>query len=300
MSHVFVLDTDKQPLTPVHPGGARSLLKEGKAAVYRRYPFTIILRAKVEKPAPTPLRLKIDPGARTTGLALVNDATGEVVWAAELSHRGAEISRALDKRRAVRRGRRTRQTRYRAPRFHNRYRGAGWLPPSLMSRVENILTWVGKLSRLCHVTALSQELVRFDIQAMENPQIEGVEYQQGTLMGYELREYVLEKWNWTCAYCGAQNVPLQLEHIVPRAVRVDDRVCNLTLACQPCNQAKGTQDIRVFLAHKPAFLARMLAQAKAPFKDATAVNATRWLRFVCSKTVKTGEGQQREACPVDN
>lgn len=276
MSQVFVLDTDKQPLTPVHPGGARSLLKEGKAAVYRRYPFTIILRAKVEKPAPTPLRLKIDPGARTTGLALVNDATGEVVWAAELTHRGAEISRALDKRRAVRRGRRTRQTRYRAPRFHNRRRRAGWLPPSLISRVENILTWVGKLSRLCHVTALSQELVRFDMQAMENPEIEGVEYQQGTLIGYELREYVLKKWNRTCAYCGAHNVPLQLEHIVPRAVRVDDRVCNLTLACQPCNQAKGTQDVRVFLAHKPALLARMLAQAKAPLKDATAVNATRW------------------------
>jgi len=294
MSKVFVLDTDKQPLTPLHPGGARSLLKEGKAAVYRRYPFTIILRAKVEKPAPTPLRLKIDPGARTTGLALVNDATGEVVWAAELTHRGAEISSALDKRRAVRRGRRTRQTRYRAPRFHNRRRRAGWLPPSLMSRVENILTWVGKLSRLCHVTALSQELVRFDIQAMENPEIEGVEYQQGTLFGYELREYVLEKWNWTCAYCGAQNVPLQLEHIVPRAVRVDDRVCNLTLACQPCNQAKGTQDIRVFLAHKPAFLARMLAQAKAPLKDATAVNATRWeLKRRLEETglpVETGSG----------
>ena len=199
MSKVFVLDTDKQLLTPVHPGGARYLLKEGKAAVYRRYPFTIILRATVEKPAPTPLRLKIDPGARTTGLALVNDETGEVVWAAELTHRGAEISSDLDKRRAVRRGRRTRQTRYRAPRFHNRRRSAGWLPPSLMSRVENILTWVGKLSRLCHVTALSQELVRFDMAKMENPEIEDVQYQQGTLFGYELREYVLEKWNRTCA-----------------------------------------------------------------------------------------------------
>jgi hypothetical protein len=99
MSKVFVLGTDKQPLTPVHPAGARSLLKEGKAAVYRRYPFTIILRAKFEKPASTPLRLKIDPGAKTTGLAITNDVTGEVIWAAQLTHRGAAIKSALDKRR---------------------------------------------------------------------------------------------------------------------------------------------------------------------------------------------------------
>jgi len=180
MSKVFVLGPDKQPLTPVHPAGARHLLKEGRAAVYRRYPFTIILRAKVEKPAPTPLRLKIDPGAKTTGLAITNDVTGEVIWAAELTHRGAAIKSALDKRRGVRRGRRQRRTRYRAPRFRNRRRRTGWLPPSLRSRVENILTWVRRMSRFCPITALSQELVRFDLQKMANPEIAGVVYQQGT------------------------------------------------------------------------------------------------------------------------
>ena len=76
MSKVFVIDTDQQPLTPVHPGRARLLLKAGKAAVYRRYPFTLILKSKVEQPMPAPLRLKIDPGAKTTGLALVDDAIG--------------------------------------------------------------------------------------------------------------------------------------------------------------------------------------------------------------------------------
>lgn len=114
MSKVFVLDTLKQPLTPVHPGRARLLLRAGKAAVYRRYPFTIILKRQVKYPAPAPLRLKIDPGATTTGLALVNDASSEVVWAAELTHRGAAIKTALDTRRSVRRGRRSRTTRYRA------------------------------------------------------------------------------------------------------------------------------------------------------------------------------------------
>jgi 5-methylcytosine-specific restriction endonuclease McrA len=276
MSKVFVVDTEKQPLTPVHPGRARLLLKAGKAAVYRRYPFTLILKSKVEQPMPAPLRLKIDPGAKTTGLALVDDATGEVVWAAELTHRGAEIKKALDKRRAVRRSRRCRRTRYRAPRFDNRRRRAGWLPPSLLSRVEGILSWVARLRRMAHITALSQELVRFDLQNLESPEIAGIAYQRGTLCGYEIREYLLAKWSRACAYCGAQNVPLQVEHIVCRARGGTDRVANLALACEPCNRKKGTLDIQEFLLHDEKRLARILAQAKAPLKDATAVNATRW------------------------
>lgn len=79
MSKVFVVDSNKTPLEPIHPGRARMLLKAAQAAVYRTYPFTLILKRQVEHPAPAPLRLKIDPGATTTGLALVNDANGEVV-----------------------------------------------------------------------------------------------------------------------------------------------------------------------------------------------------------------------------
>lgn len=279
MSKVFILDTDKKPLEPIHPGQARRLLSRKKAAVYRRYPFTLILKRQVEAPTPMPLRLKIDPGAKTTGLAVTSDRTGEVIWAAELEHRGEQIKKALDKRRAVRRGRRTRKTRYRATRFRNRRRWAGWLPLSLMSRVENILTWVRRLSGLCNITALSQELVRFDLQKMDQPEIAGVQYQQGTLQGYEIREYLLEKWQCTCAYCGTQGVPLQVEHILSKAKGGTDRIANLALACEPCNLAKGTRDIRDFLAHDPTRLAHILAQAKAPLKAATAVNATRWELF---------------------
>ena len=85
MSKVFVLDTNKQPLNPVRPGYARLLLTQGKAAVFKRYPFTIILKTVVEYPVLEPLRIKIDPGSKMTGLALLNDATGEVVFAAELT-----------------------------------------------------------------------------------------------------------------------------------------------------------------------------------------------------------------------
>jgi hypothetical protein len=114
------------------------------------------------------------------------------------------------------------------------------------------------------------ELVRFDMQLLENAEISGIEYQQGTLFGYEVREYLLEKWGRKCAYCGKTGVPLEIEHIVPRARGGSQRVSNLTLACEPCNTKKGTQTAGEF-GH-PA----VQAQAKRPRHDAAAVNATRW------------------------
>jgi 5-methylcytosine-specific restriction endonuclease McrA len=243
MSKVFVVDSYSKPLDPVHPGWARLLLRQGKASVYRRFPFTIILKVAVDQTRVEPLRLKIDPGSRTTGIAVVNDASGEVVFAANLQHRGKEIKKSLDARRAVRHHRRARLTRYRKPRFQNRRRKSGWLAPSLQSRVANLLTWVNRLRRSCPITALSQELVRFDMQAMENPDIEGCQYQQGTLAGYEVRAYLLEKWGRNCAYCSKQNLPLQVEHIVARANGGTDRVSNLTLACEQCNIAKRSTGV---------------------------------------------------------
>src|SRR6266568_8244574 len=275
VSKVFVLDTTKRPLNPVHPGSARKSLSSGQAAVFRRYPFTLILKRAVTSEV-QPLRLKIDPGAKTTGLAIVNDASGEVVWAAELAHRGQAIQAALKSRRAVRRSRRQRKTRFRKPRFANRRCKEEWFSPSQTSRVANIITWTRRLIGYSPIAALSQELVRFDTQAMQNPEISGVEYQQGTLQGYETREYLLEKWGRRCAYCGAQDVPLQVEHLVSRARGGTNRVSNLTLACEPCNVKKGTRDLREVLQDKPEVLARLLAQAKAPLKNATAVNAIRW------------------------
>ena len=276
MSHVFVLDTNKQPLPPVHAGWARILLRRGKAAVFRRYPFTIILKEALSAPEVQGLHLKIDPGSKESGLAIVNDVSGEVMWAAELSHRGEAIKKALDERRRVRRSRRSRKTRYRKRRFSNRARPQHWLPSSVESRVANILTWALRLMRLCPIARISQELVKFDMQLMQNPEIGGIEYQQGELAGYEVREYLLEKWGRRCAYCDATGVPLEIEHILCRKRGGTNRVSNLTLSCQPCNTSKGTQLIQDFLADQPERLKRIVAQAKASLKDAAAVNATRW------------------------
>jgi len=291
---IFVLDTRKRPLAPCHPARARQLLKKGEASVYRRYPFTIILKREVPEIDNQPLRLKIDPGSKTTGLAILNDKIGEVVWAAELQHRGQQIKKSLEKRRALRRSRRDPsqaqdKTRYRKPRFKNRTRPKGWLPPSLMSRVYNIQTWVTWLRKYCPITAISLELVRFDTQKMavhevtarsQNPEISGVEYQQGTLFGYEVREYLLEKFGRKCdnpltpfikGDCGKENIPgLEVEHIIPKARNGSNRVNNLTIACQKCNDKKGTQTAKEF-GHP-----EIQKQAKKPLKDATAINATRW------------------------
>ncbi|HEX9132589.1 MAG TPA: RNA-guided endonuclease IscB [Ktedonobacteraceae bacterium] len=284
MSKVFVVDSKKRPLDPVHPGWARKLLSSGQAAVFRQYPFTIILKREIVNPTVQPLRLKIDPGSKTTGVAIVNDARGEVIWAAELTHRGQAIKQALDERRAVRRSGRQRKTRYRQPRFQNRRRPKGWLPPSLESRMTNVLTWTQRLMRFCPIASLSQELVKFDMQALDNPEISGAEYQGGTLAGYELREYLLEKWGRQCAYCGAKDVPLQVEHLLCRARGGSNRVSNLTLACEPCNHKKGTQLLDEFLKDTPHVPRKILAQAKAPLKDAAAVNTTRWALYERLKT----------------
>lgn len=279
MSNVFVVDTNHVPVNPVHPGYARRLLSTGQAAVFKRYPFTLILKKEGAEPEIAPLRVKLDPGSKTTGIAVVNDATGNVVWVAELTHRGAQIKKSLDDRRATRRRRRQRQTRYRKPRFDNRRRRQSWLPPSLESRLANTETWVRRLMHVCPIASISQELVKFDLQQMENPEISGVEYQQGTLAGYEIREYLLQKWGRACAYCSTTGVPLQIEHMRARTHGGTNRISNLTLACEPCNQEKDAQDIRDFLKEKPELLKRVLAQAKAPLKDAAAVNATRWALY---------------------
>lgn len=294
MSKIFVMDSEKRPLDPIHPAQARQLLRNKKAAVFRRFPFTIILKESRSESAVSPLRLKIDPGAKVTGIVLVNDTEGEVVFAAELKHRGFAIRDALTSRRKLRRSRRNRKTRYRQPRFLNRTRPKGWLAPSLQSRVEHIKTWVERLRKLAPIEAISQELVRFDMQLMHNPDIQGKEYQQGTLAGYETREYLLEKWGRHCAYCGIKDVPFQVEHIHPRAKGGSNSITNLTLSCSKCNRKKGTKDIKEFLKKDPSKLEKILKQAKSPLADAAAVNTTRFALLNTLKEtglpIETGSG----------
>ena len=211
LNRVFVLDTNKKPLATCHPARAKELLKKGKAAVYRRFPFTLILKEAKPNADPKPVTLKVDPGSKTTGIALVEN--GKVIFAAEIEHRGQVIRDNLEKRRAIRRNRRNRKTRYRHARFQNRTRPKGWLAPSLKSRVDNLQTWFTRFFKLCKLESISMELVRFDMQLMQDAEVSGIEYQQGELQGYEVREYLLEKYSRKCCYCGKENVPFEVEQI---------------------------------------------------------------------------------------
>jgi len=303
---VFVLDKRKKPLMPCSEKRARKLLKAGRARVHRLIPFSIrVVDRNVSDCELQPLKIKLDPGSKTTGIALVREeervevATGEisttvnVINLFELTHRGRQISEALTARRQMRRRRRG-NLRYRSPRFLNRTRPAGWLAPSLQHRVDTTRAWVDRLQHLAPVTDIAQELVRFDMQQMENPEISGVEYQKGTLAGYEVREYLLEKWERECAYCDAKDVPLQIEHIHPKALGGSNRISNLAIACGCCNDAKKAKPIEEYLADKSDLLKKIQAQAKRPLKDAAVVNATRWALFNSLKEtnlpVTTGSG----------
>ncbi len=285
---VFVLDRHGKPLMPCHPARARKLLKSGRARVHRLAPFVIrLVDRDIADSVVAGVEVGIDPGSKATGIFVFRPtpAGREGLISVEVRHRGHSIHKKLEQRSNYRRGRRTRNLRYRAPRFNNRARPKGWLAPSLQHRVDSTMLVVSRLRRWAPVVAIHQELVRFDMQKIENPEIAGIEYQQGTLAGYEVREYLLEKFGRTCAYCGAADVPLNIDHIYPRAKGGTDRVSNLTLACITCNQAKGSLPLETWLESKfgptkaVIIAKRVLARAKAPLKDAAAVNATRWALY---------------------
>ena len=314
---VFVLDKHGNPLMPCHPARARKLLKSGRARVYRLAPFVIRLVDKEAEQCKVPgVVVKIDPGSKHTGIACARvDKAGIThrLVSIQLDHRGQLIHKKMGQRASYRRRRRSSNLRYRAPRWRNRHPQAcracgknakhnkgycslcmqkrnfvdnGYrqyrLPPSLFHRVTTTTSWVNRLSRWAPVTSLAIELVRFDTQVMQNSKISGVEYQQGTLAGYEVREYLLEKWDRKCAYCGVKNVPLNIDHIQPRSREGTNRISNLTLACVKCNISKGNNDIEIWCgsyfgdARGKKIAKAVLVHAKAPLKDTAAVNSTRW------------------------
>lgn len=276
---VFVLDKNKKPLMPCSEKRARLLMVRGKAVVHKHYPFTIRLKERlVKNSALQTLRLKLDPGSKNTGLAITNDKDRNetVCFLAEIQHRGQLIKKNMDSRRSLRNNRRSRKTRYRQARFNNRNKPQGWLAPSLQHRVDTTISWGSKLSKIAPISVISMELVRFDMQKMQNAEISGIEYQQGELQGYEVREYLLNKFNRACTYCNKKDTPLEIEHVIAKANGGSNRVSNLCLSCHSCNIKKGTLQIEVFLAKNQTLLASIKRQLKTPLKDAAAVNSTRW------------------------
>ncbi len=238
---VYVINKNGKPLMPCKPAKARHLLEAGKAEVIHHTPFTIRLLWNCEDDVQEVV-LGIDAGYSTVGYSAVTD--GRELIAGELKLRN-DIKRLLEKRAAYRHTRRSRKW-HREPRFDNRGRHDDWLAPSIQHKLDSHIKLIEKLMKILPITRIIVEVASFDTQKMQNPEISGVEYQQGELQGYEVREYLLEKFNRRCAYCGKSNVPLEIEHIVPRSRGGSDRVSNLTIACHECNQAKGNQTAEEF------------------------------------------------------
>ena len=232
---VMVLNMRGKPIMPTSPGKARMLLKKGKAKVVQRDPFTIQLNYPTGENK-QPIILALDPGYKTVGLSAVTNKreliSGEVTLRTDIPER-------LIEKGMYRRNRRGKNTRYRKPRFEGRDVPKGWLAPSIQHKLDTYVRLVSKFDKILPITSINIETSPFDTQKMQNPEISGIEYQQGTLQGYEVKEYLLEKWGRKCAYGGETEVPLETEHIIPTSRGGSDRVSNLTIACNNCNEDKG-------------------------------------------------------------
>lgn len=242
---VFVIDKQKKPLAPCSNAKARLLLKNREAVIHRAYPFVIRLKKQVNNSKT--FAIKIDPGATTTGVAIVDKK--KALFFLELIHRGATIKKNLDKRRGVRRSRRQRKTRYRAPRFLNRTRQAGWLAPSVKSRADNIINWTEKLSRWIPLDHAVVETVSFDTSEMSAGQkLYGTQYQKGALYQMKLRKFIFQKFNNTCCYCeGASgDKRLEVEHVESKSGGGTNSTRNLVLSCRTCNEKKGKMSLQAF------------------------------------------------------
>ena len=241
---VFVLNRSKKPLNMITNAEARILIRKKLAVIHKIYPFTIRLRDNSCIGNDKSYTVKVDPGSRHTGIAIV-DNKNSVVMLAEIEHRGHLIKKNMDSRRAVRRSRRNRKTRYREARFLNRTKPKGWLAPSVKSRADNVINFIKKYKKLININKVMIENVSFDTAQMTSDDcLIGTDYQQGLLYNTKLREFIFSKTNGKCSYCGTKAT--EVDHIVPRAKGGTNSTYNLTPTCKSCNQKKSNKTLKEF------------------------------------------------------
>ena len=241
---VLVIDKHKRPCNAISEAYARILLNSKQAVIHKRFPFTIRLKNDNAVLKNNSYIVKLDPGSKTTGVAITDDKNA-VVMLAELEHRGHVIKKSLDSRRAIRRSRRQRKTRYREARFLNRVKPEGWLAPSIKSRADNVINFIKKYKKLININKVMIERVSFDTAQMSSEiELHGVDYQQGSLYQKKLREFIFFRSNGKCSYCGKQ--AQEIDHIVPRSKGGTNSVDNLTATCRSCNERKSNLSLKEF------------------------------------------------------
>lgn len=229
---VFVKNKRNHPLIPCKPQKARLLLKQGKAKIISYKPFTIqLLHATGE--TVQPLKIGIDAGAKYVGFAITS---GNKVFGKGIIELRDDVSKLLTVRRIYRRSRRNRKTRYRKPRFENRGRSAGWLPPSIQSRVDNTIHWINRFAGVLPAPRITVEVGKFDVAKLRNPNIHGEEYQQGDAFGFwNSRYYVFARDKYTCQICRKKGGVLQTHHVIQRRDGGTDRADNLVTVHVGCH-----------------------------------------------------------------
>ena len=241
---VLVIDKHKKPCNTISNAYARVLLFKKQAVIHKRFPFTIRLKNDNAVLKDKSYTVKLDPGSKTTGIAITDDKDS-VIMLAELEHIGHLIKKDLNSRRIVRKSRRQRKTRYRPARFLNRTKPKGWLAPSVKSRADNVINFIKKYKKLIDIDKVMIENVSFDTAQMSsNTKLYGVKYQQGPLYQNKLRSFVFSRSNDKCVYCGARAT--EIDHVIPRSSGGTNSIYNLVASCKSCNQMKSNLTLKDF------------------------------------------------------
>ena len=286
-NRVPVIDAEYRLLAPCSPRRARILVQQAKAnGRHQNGVYYLTLHRTVPQESIQSSSLMIDPGKSFTGIAIVRDDEQQnrtILFCATLRHRN-DIQKRMTQRASFRRTRRGR-LRFRKPRFSNRRRSAGWLPPSLRSRLNNTLTWIDRLTGLIATSEIHVETTQFNAQRLRNPEVHGIEYQQGPLYHTTLRAFVIHRDNSTYRYCGKKAKPVELDHVIPRSLSGPNTPWNLVVACHKCNQRKGNKSLAEFLKRRPQRLADIKAQLQKPLASAAHMNVIipELLRRLCQQ-----------------
>ena len=262
---VYVISQNGQPLMPTeNHAKVRILLKNKKAKVIKRCPFTIQL-AYDSTNYTQDITLGVDSGSKHIGLSATTRS--KVLFESDVELRN-DIVNLLSTRRQNRRTRRNRKTRYRKPRFNNRRRKEGWLAPSVQNKVDSHLTVIRKVHEILPITKVIVEVASFDIQKIKNPMISGTEYQQGEQLDFwNVREYVLFRDGHICQCCKGKSKDkiLNVHHIESRHTG-GDAPNNLITLCETCHTGYHKGIVKL-----PKTIHRGIS-----FKDATFMGIMRW------------------------
>ncbi|MBA7510938.1 hypothetical protein ES705_02927 [subsurface metagenome] len=253
VSVVYVLNKRGKPLMPCSPGKTKVLLKENKAKVVKRTPFTIQLTMATGEVRQS-ITLGVDSGYSRIGLSAVTDK--QEIYSAQVNLR-TNMVKLNSERRQYRRFRRHRKTWYRKPRFLNRRKPEGWLAPSIQNKFDTQIKLIGKVGEILPISQINIEVAAFDIQKIRNPDISGIEYQNGEQKGFwNVREYVLHRDNHTCQRCKGESKDLVLEvhHIVSRQIG-GNRPDNLITLCSTCHEKVSKAELKLNISPSKEFKA---------------------------------------------